>query len=85
MLIALGYGLGFDSRRGLGIFLFPPTSRTALGPPQPPIQWVLESLSQGIKWPGREGDHSPPPSAGGQRMRGVIPPLPIRFQVVVLS
>jgi hypothetical protein len=35
--IALGYGLddrvlGFDSRQGLGIFLFITTSRTALGP-----------------------------------------------------
>jgi hypothetical protein len=39
--IALGYGrmigvLGFDSRRGLGIFLFTTASRTALGPNQPP-------------------------------------------------
>jgi hypothetical protein len=32
--------LGFDSRRGLGIFLFTIASRTALGPTQPPIQWV---------------------------------------------
>jgi hypothetical protein len=30
--------LGFDSRRGLGIFLFTTASRTALGPTQPPIQ-----------------------------------------------
>jgi hypothetical protein len=30
--------LGFDSRRGLGIFLFTTVSRTALGPTQPPIQ-----------------------------------------------
>jgi hypothetical protein len=32
--------LGFDSRRGLGIFLFTTASRTALGPTQPHIQWV---------------------------------------------
>jgi hypothetical protein len=32
--------LGFDSRRELGIFLFTTASRTALGPTQPPIQWV---------------------------------------------
>jgi hypothetical protein len=32
--------LGFDSRLELGIFLFTTASRTALGPTQPPIQWV---------------------------------------------
>jgi hypothetical protein len=55
--------LGFDSRRGLGIFLFITASRTALGPTQPPIQWVPGSLSLGVKRPGREADHSPPSSA----------------------
>jgi hypothetical protein len=45
--IALGYGLDdrFDSRRGLGIFLFIIASRKALGHTQPPIQWVPMSLS----------------------------------------
>jgi hypothetical protein len=55
--------LGFDSRRGLGIFLFTTASRSALGPTQPPIQWVVEPLSAGIKRPGREADHSPQSSA----------------------
>jgi hypothetical protein len=32
--------LWFDFRRGLGIFPFTTASRTALGPTQPPIQWV---------------------------------------------
>jgi hypothetical protein len=45
--------LGFDFRRGLGIFLFTTASRTALGPLQPPIQWVSEALSLGVKQPGR--------------------------------
>jgi hypothetical protein len=63
--IALGYGLddwvlGFDSRRGLGIIFFTTASRTALGPTQPPIQWVPGALSLGVKRPGREADHSPP-------------------------
>jgi hypothetical protein len=40
-----------------------PLSRTALGPTQTPIQWVQESLSVGVKRPGREADHSPPSSA----------------------
>jgi hypothetical protein len=51
--------LGFDSRRGLGIFLFTTTSRTALGPTQPPIQWVPGALSLGVKRLGREAEHSP--------------------------
>jgi hypothetical protein len=55
--------LGFDSRRGLGIFLFTTASRTALGPTQPPIQWVPGTLSLGLKRQGRETDHSSPPSA----------------------
>jgi hypothetical protein len=54
---------GFDSRRGLGIFLFTTASRTALGPTQLPIQWVPVALSLGVKRPGREADHSPPSSA----------------------
>jgi hypothetical protein len=55
--------LGFYSRRGLGVFLFTTASRTALGPTQPPIQWVPGALSLEVKQPGREADHSPPSSA----------------------
>jgi hypothetical protein len=50
--------LGFDSRWGLEIFLFTTATRSALGPTQPPIQWVLGALSLGVKRPGREADHS---------------------------
>jgi hypothetical protein len=55
--------LGFDSRRGLEIFLFITESRTALGTTQPPIQWVKQAFSLRVKRPGREADHSPPSSA----------------------
>jgi hypothetical protein len=47
VLIALGYGLDdreFESRQGLGIFLFTTISISALGPTQPPIQWVSGAL-----------------------------------------
>jgi hypothetical protein len=55
--------LGIDSWRGLGIFLFSTVSKTALGPTQPPIQWVPGALSLGVKRSEREADHSPPFSA----------------------
>jgi hypothetical protein len=63
---ATGWMIGvleFDSRRGLGIFLFTTASRTALEPTQPPMQCVQGALSLGVKRPGREADHSPPSSA----------------------
>jgi hypothetical protein len=47
---ALGYRLDdqwFKSQQRLGIFLFTTTSRLALGPTQPPIQWVPGALSEG--------------------------------------
>jgi hypothetical protein len=66
--IVLDYGLEDRGSRvrfpeGLGIFLFTTASRTALGPTQPPIQWVPGALSLVLKRPGREADHSPPSSA----------------------
>jgi hypothetical protein len=47
----------------LGIFLITTASRTVLGSTQPPIQWVFGAVSLGVKWLGREADHSPPSSA----------------------
>jgi hypothetical protein len=34
-----------------------------MGHTKPPIQWVPGALSLGVKWPGREVDHSPPSKA----------------------
>jgi hypothetical protein len=55
--------LGFDSRRGLGIFLFTTASRTALGPTRSPIKRVPGVLSLEVKWQGHEADHSSPSTA----------------------
>jgi hypothetical protein len=63
--IALGYGLddrGFESRKGLGIFLFTAASTLALRPTQPPIQWVTVAPFLRVKRLEREADHSPPSS-----------------------
>jgi hypothetical protein len=76
--------LGFDSggAGGQGIFLFTTASRTALGPTQPPIQWVSGALSLGVKRPGCEADHLhlvPRPK------NEVYLHSPIRFHGMVLS
>jgi hypothetical protein len=55
--------LGFDSRRGLGMFLLTTATRTALGPTQHPIQWVPGALSLRIKRPDCEANHIPSSNA----------------------
>jgi hypothetical protein len=52
---------GLESRQSLGIFLFTTMSIPALGPTQPPIQWVPGALSLVVNWQGLEADYSPPP------------------------
>jgi hypothetical protein len=66
------------------MLLFSIASRPALGPAQPPIQWVLRALYPGLKRPGREADHSPPCSAK-VRNTGAIPPLSICLHGVMLN
>jgi hypothetical protein len=55
---------GFDPRRGQRIFPLASVFRPALGPTQPPVQWVPGGPFPGAKArPGRDADHSPQSSA----------------------
>jgi hypothetical protein len=86
--IALGYGLdnwGFESRQGLGIFLFTAASRPDLRPTQAPIQWVPVALSLGIKRLGREAGHSPPSSSEVKNAWSYSSALPIGLHGGVLN
>jgi hypothetical protein len=58
----------FDSQYDR-IFLFATTFRPALGPTKPPIQWVRNVLSSGVKRPGREANKSLPPIVGDKNAR----------------
>jgi hypothetical protein len=87
--IALGYGLDDRGSRvrfpaGLGISLYTTASGTALGPTQPPIQWVPGTLSLGVKRPGVKLTthlHLVP----RLKISGAIHPLTLRLHGVVLS
>jgi len=60
-------------------------SRLALGPTQPPIQWVPGALSLGVKQLGHEADHSPPSSAEVKNMWSYTSVPPICLLGMVLS
>jgi hypothetical protein len=69
--IAPGYGLG-----GSGLIPGRDTeSRPAMGPAEPPTQWIRGTLSPRAKRPGCEADHSPPSTAAVKNGEA-IPPLP---------
>jgi hypothetical protein len=59
--------IGFDSRRGLGNFLFTTASILVLGLTQSLVQWVAGAIPLGVKRPGLEADHSPPSSAEAKK------------------
>jgi hypothetical protein len=67
-------GWRFDLLKGSEIFLYFTGSRPALGPTQPPMQWIRGASSSGVKWPVRAADHSPPSSIE-MKNGGAIPPL----------
>jgi len=60
-------------------------SRPALGPTEPPIQWVPEALFLELKQQGREIDHSRPSSAEVKECMELTSTPPIRLQGVVFS
>jgi hypothetical protein len=83
--IAAGRPRGRSSSPGrVNNFLFSKFSRPALRTTQPPIQWVPEALSQGVKRPGREVDNSPATSAEVIKMCSYAS-TPIRLHGVVLN
>jgi len=57
----------------------------ALGPTQPPIQWVPGALSLGVKLLGHEADHSPSFSANIKKAWCYISTPPIHLHGMVLS
>jgi len=60
-VLRLSYGLDCPGSNPGEDEIFHP-SRPALGPTQPPVQWV-PGLSRGKVRPGRAADHSPTSSA----------------------
>jgi hypothetical protein len=86
--LAMGCTTGwseFDSRRWVGLFLSDTVSIPTLGPTQPHIQWVPGALSLGVKRPGREADHSPPPSTEVKECVELYLHYPVRLLGVVLT
>jgi len=52
-----------SSRVKKGLFVFTIASKLALGPRQPPIQWVLANVFLEVKRLGLEANNSPPSSS----------------------
>jgi len=69
----------------IGFFLFASTSRPAQGATQPPIQWVMGDCYPGVKRPGREADHSPPPRAKVKNAWSYTSAPLVRIHGVVLN
>jgi hypothetical protein len=77
--LLINFGLddpGFVSWQGQKIFLSPETSRPALGPTQPPIQWVPK-FYPGVKRPGCDVDHWLPSSAEVNNKWSYTSPYPV--------
>jgi hypothetical protein len=66
-------------------FHFSMSSRPALGPTQPPIQWVPWALSLEVKRPGREAGRSLPTSAEAKKTWIYTSTPPYALLAVVLN
>jgi hypothetical protein len=77
---------GWTSPGRVKNFFYSTSSRPALGPTQPPTQWVLGALFPKVKWKGCEADHSPPTSAEVKKTRIYIstPPYVFMAQCLIL-
>jgi hypothetical protein len=80
--VGIATGCGLESRGSIPgrgkIFLISTASRLALGPTQPPIQWVPETIFPGVKRQRREAGQSSPSDAEVKNS-GDIAPLPNMF------
>jgi hypothetical protein len=72
---ATGWTAEFDFQQGKDLFLYTTKFRPALGPTQPPIQYLPGVVSAGIKVPEDKANHSPPSSIEVKNCKA-IPPLP---------
>jgi hypothetical protein len=57
----------------------------AVGPIQPPIQWMSGIISPGVKRPGPEADHSPPSRPEVKNGESIPPSLRIFFHGIMLN
>jgi len=71
--------------KAIGLYFGRTTSRKALGPAKPTIQWVPGALSLGVKRPGREAEHSSPSSADFEQCVELHLHSPIRLHGEVLN
>jgi hypothetical protein len=62
--------MGLISGKG-NIFFFSTSSKSALGPKESPVHWVLDTISLVVKLPGREADQLPPSIAEVKNSKAV--------------
>jgi len=83
--LATGWTIGVRIPAETGNFSLHYRVQPALEPTQPPIRWLPEAPSLGVKRPGCEADHSPPSSAEVKNAWSYTSTFPIRLHGVVLS
>jgi hypothetical protein len=78
-------GVQFPAGAGMGFYLIATASISALGPIQPPVEWVTWALTPRVKRPERETDHLPPSGAEFKNVWQYTSAPLIRLHGVVLS